>query len=255
MCSVEYQHPACNQAGRVAANTEAAQAGSIPAYSAHPIDPRGRDLQKSIGNQGILRLLRQSHASAGSAAISGALQPDAGAAQGQSAQPASPAPSQALPQPSQAAAPAASQPMPYTAMFSIAQHGSKAHQVCSLPDTPNCVVSWAKWRLVDASGAAVMGKVAVEEKFSLISGPADVFKKLKEQENKSITSESGGFDDCYGLCVPEGTEAFNLKVQQNYLVEGQIAAQNILTYSPGGVLLQVCQREPNGNFGTHCRRF
>jgi len=44
-------------------------------------------------------------------------------------------------------------------------------------------------------------------------------------------------------------------ITQNYLVDGQIAAQNILSYSPSGVLTRVCQREPNGNLGTHCQRF
>jgi hypothetical protein len=256
MSSVKYQHPTCNRTSRIAAGNDAAQAAHAPAHPASSLDPRARKLQQSVGNQGVLRMLRQPDASVSAAVISGAVQAaETGSPQGQPTQAVPPAATQAPPQPGQGAVPATGQPMPYTAMFSIAQHGPKAHSVCSLPDTPNCVVSWAKWRLVDATGAAVMGKVSVEEKFTLISGPAEVFKKLKEQENKSITSESGAFDDCYGLCVPEGTQDFTLKVQQNYLVNGQIAAQNILTYSSGGVMLQVCQREANGDFGNRCRRF
>jgi hypothetical protein len=260
MSSAKYQYPtpckaevrAVNRAGR-----EAAQALPGPACSPKPPDPRARDLQRSIGNQGVLRLLRlQGETSAGGVAIRGApQQADADPAQAPPAQAAPQVPSQAAPQPGQPAAPTASQPQPFSAMFSIAQHGSKAHQVCGLPDTPNCVVSWAKWRLVDATGAPVLGKVAVQETFTKISGPDDVFQKLDAQKNQSITSDSGGFDDCYGLCVPEGTPAFSLQVQQNYLVDGKIAAQNILSYSPTGVMIRVCQREPNGSFGTHCRRF
>jgi hypothetical protein len=45
------------------------------------------------------------------------------------------------------------------------------------------------------------------------------------------------------------------QVQQNDLVDGQIAAQNILSYLPGGVMFRVCQREPNGSHSTHCRQF
>ncbi len=201
-------------------------------------------------------MLRQSDASANNVAISGAVQaPEAASAPDQPMQAAAPAVAQGSPQPGPPATPPTSQPKPYTANFSIAAHGSKAHQVCGLPDTPNCVVSWAKWRLVDATGAPVTGKVAVQETFTKISGPDDIFQKLTAQQNQLTTDNSGAFDDCYGLCVPEGTPAFSLQVQQNYLVDGQIAAQNLINYSPSGVLLRVCQREAGGNFGTHCRRF
>jgi hypothetical protein len=248
MSSIKYQQPAANQTNKIASGNDAAQAARIPAHLANSLDPRARGLQQSIGNQGVLRMLRDLDGSTRNVAVSGAVQPaEAASPQGPTAQPAQPAP--------QPGTPPASQPKPYTAIFSIAAHGSKAHQVCGLPDTPNCVVSWAKWRLVDATGAPVMGKVAVQETFTKISGPDDVFQKLDAQKNQSITSDGGAFDDCYGLCVPDGAPSFSLQVQQNYLVDGQVVAQNILNYSPSGVLLRVCQREANGNFGTHCRRF
>jgi hypothetical protein len=255
MSSSKYQHPtSCKAKIRTAdrPGRDAARALAGPAYLPNSLDPRLHHLHRSIGNQAVLRLLRrQAETCAGGVAICGAPQH----AEAAPAQAAPQAPSQAAPQPGQPAAPAAPQPQPFTAMFSIAQHGSRAHQVCGLPDTPNCVVSWAKWRLVDATGAPVMGKVAVQEKFTKISGPDDVFQKLDAQKTQSVTSDSGSFDDCYGLCVPDGTPAFSLQVQQNYLVDGKIAAQNILSYSPAGVMIRVCQREPNGSFGTHCRRF
>jgi hypothetical protein len=256
MSSIKYQHPTASQASRIAARSDAAQAGRTPAPLANSLDPRARHLQQSIGNQGVLRMLRQPDASVNNVAISGAVQiPEDRSAHAQPVQAAPPSSAQVAPQPGQPATPPSSQPKPYTAMFSIAAHGSKAHQVCSLPDTPNCVVSWAKWRLVDATGAPVTGKVAVQETFTKISGPDDIFQKLTAQQNQLTTDNSGAFDDCYGLCVPDGTPAFSLQVQQNYLVDGQIAAQNIINYSPSGVLLRVCQREANGNFGTRCRRF
>jgi hypothetical protein len=255
MSSIKYQHPAASQTSRIAAGNEAPQAVCTRTHLANSLDPRTRPLQQSIGNQAVLRMLRHSDTPA-SVAISGAVQaPEEGSAHAQPVQAAPPPSAQVAPQPGQPATPPTSQPKPYTAMFSIAAHGSKAHQVCSLPDTPNCVVSWAKWRLVDATGAPVTGKVAVQETFTKISGPDDIFQKLTAQQNQLTTDNSGAFDDCYGLCVPDGTPDFTLQVKQNYLVDGQIAAENILNFSPSGVLLRVCQREANGNFGTHCRRF
>jgi hypothetical protein len=216
------------------------------------LDPGTADLQKSIGNQGVLRLLRRSAAAhnPGISVVGGPQAPQQMDARSAQTQPISNTPqtqpTQQVPGPGQTA-----QPMPYTAIFSLAQHGARAHQVCRLPDTPNCVVSWSKWRLIDATGAAVMPPTIVNEKFIKISGPDDVFNKLKEQSN---TTEKGFFDDCYGLCVPDGYPAFTLEVRQNHIVNGQIASQNLLTYSPSGVMIRVCQRGPNG-FGPPCRRF
>jgi hypothetical protein len=218
----------------------------------HRLDPGTADLHRSIGNQGVLRLLRQSAADPAAALfVVGGPQPpqpmDGGSAQtGPVSNTPQTQPTQQLPGPAQT-----TQPMPFTALFSLAQHGARAHQVCGLPDNPNCVGSWAKWRLTDATGAAVMSPTTVNEKFTKISGPDAVFNKLKEQSN---TTDKGFFDDCYGLCVPDGYPAFTLEVQQNHLVNGQIASQNLLTYSPSGVMIRVCQRGPNG-FGPPCRRF
>jgi len=145
--------------------------------------------------------------------------------------------------------------MPYTAVFSIAQHGPKAKSACGLPDTPNCVVSAANWRLIDKAGAPVAGTVTLSEQFTKESGPDDVFNKLVAQQNSTVTSQNGAFGDCYGLCVPDGTPSFSLQVLQNYLVGGQIASQTHITYSPSRVMLRVCQREADGSFGTRCRRF
>jgi hypothetical protein len=245
-------HPTACEVERRTANRggrDAAQTRSGPTHSRESLDPRARDLQHSIGNQGVLRLLRrQANGGASSGVtIRGLTQPEKPAG--------SVAPQQAGPSPTQNPAQTATLPMPYTAVFSIAQHSSAAHQACGLPDTPNCVVSAANWRLIDRSGAAVMSKVNLTEQFTKESGPDDVFKKLDAQKNSSVTSDRGAFSDCYGLCVPDGTPSFSLQVLQNYLVDGQIAAKNHITYSPSGVMLRVCQREANGTFGDRCRRF
>jgi hypothetical protein len=271
----KYQHPApCEAERRIVNRTgrDAAPAlpgpvqspNSLPPKSLSPksMDPRARDLQRSLGNQGVLRLLRsQADAASSGVSIRGAPQPQEDKPAGGTAQqqPAQTQPGQAGQSPTQNPvqnpAPAAKQNMPYTAVFNIAQHSSKAHQACGLPDTPNCVVSMAKWRLIDSTGAAVMSKVDLSETFKKESGPDDVFKKLDAQKNSVVTSDKGAFDDCYGLCVPDGTPPFSLQVLQNYLVDGQIAAQNHITYSPTGVMLRVCQREANGTFGDRCRRY
>src|SRR5208283_949303 len=254
MSSTRYQHSTPCEAERRTANRagrDAAQALPGPAHAPNSLDPRARHLQHSIGNQGVLRLLRRHADGAANSgvAILGGLQPEqpTGAAQQQAAQSQPGQTGQSPTQnPAQNPVPAAKQPMPYTAIFNLAQHGPRARQACGLPDTPNCVVSAANWRLVDNSGAAVMGTVNLAETFTKESGPDDVFKKLDAQKNSSVTSNQGVFGDCYGLCVPDGTPAFTLQVQQNYLVDGQIAAKNHITYSPSGVMIRVCQREANG---------
>jgi hypothetical protein len=213
--------------------------------NAAPFDSR------STGNQGMLRLLRRQAASAAShgVSITGApQQADAGAVTQQ--QPTQ----QPAQQPVQQPAPPA-QPMPYTAIFSIAQHGSKAKTACGLPDSPSCVVSAANWRLIDKSGAPVTGTVTLSEQFTKISGPDDVYQKLIAQQNTHIVSQNGAFGDCYGLCVPDGTPPFSLQVLQNYLVNGQIASKTYISYSPTSVMLRICQRESNGAFGDRCRRY
>jgi hypothetical protein len=145
----------------------------------------------------------------------------------------------------------AAQPKPFTAIFSIAQGSSRAHTVCNIPEIPGCVVKWTKWRLVDAKGAPVMGQVTVSEQFTKVSGPDDVYNKLKPQ---SSTSDKGFFDDCFGLCVPDGFAAFTLEVEQNHLVDGQVVSKNLITYSPSGISLRSCQRNEKG-FGPPCRRY
>jgi len=241
-----YQHPQPSEAETRTRTRDASQ-------------PTAPTMRNSIGNQGILRRLTAQSASTG-VSIKGAPLPDAGGAQPQPTQP-QPAP-QPAPQPTAQPAqqpgqppPAPTQPMPYTAVFSIAQHGPKAKSACGLPDTPNCVVSAANWRLIDKAGAPVAGTVTLSEQFTKESGPDDVFNKLVAQQNSTVTSQNGAFGDCYGLCVPDGTPSFSLQVLQNYLVGGQIASQTHITYSPSRVMLRVCQREADGSFGTRCRRF
>lgn len=230
---------------------------------------RATPLSHAIGNQGMLRLLRRQTEASPSHGVSILGEPQQGDA-GTVPQPSDAgtvsqqgdggtAPQQAdagtVPQqPTQQPA-APKQPMPYTALFSIAQHGSGAKAACGLPDSPNCVVSAANWRLVDNSGAPVAGNVTLTEQFTKESGPDDVYQKLVAQQNSTIVSQNGAFGDCYGLCVPDGTPAFSLQVLQNYLVNGQIASKTHISYSPSGVLLRVCQRESNGTFGDHCRRY
>lgn len=201
-----------------------------------------------IGNQGMLRLLRRQAAPTVDSGVSifGAPQ-----------QPTQKVPQQSTqqpPQPTQQPAPP-TQPMPYTATFSIAQHGPTAKAACGLPDSPNCVVSAANWHLVDKSGAPVTGNVTLSEQFTKIDGPDDVYQKLVAQKNSAVVSRNGAFGDCYGLCVPAGTEPFSLHVLQNYVVNGQIASKTLITYSPSGVMLRICQRESDGTFGNRCHRF
>jgi hypothetical protein len=249
MSSIKYQHPTCNRTSRIAAGLDSAQAAHIQAHLGNSLDPRASHLQQSIGNQGVLRLLRQPDSPSGVAIHGAPKAADTGAAGQQPTQ----QPVQQLP--GSNAVQATGQPMPYTALFLIAQHSSAAHQACGLPDTPNCVVSAANWRLIDKAGAPVTGKVTLSEQFTKESGPDDVFQKLDAQKNTAVTSQNGAFSDCYGLCVPDGTPSFSLRVLQNYLVDGQIAAKNHITYSPTGVMLSVCQREADGTFGDRCRRF
>jgi hypothetical protein len=223
----------------------------------------------ATGNQGMLRLLRSQSAASLSNGVSivgappqvdaGSVtqqptqlpmqQPDAGTV----AQPDAGTVAQPMQQPTQPAPP--SRPTPYTAVFSIAQHGSRAKTGCGLPDTPNCVVSAANWNLIDKNGARVAGNVTLSEQFTKESGPDDVYQKLVAQANSSVISQNGAFGDCYGLCVPDGTPSFSLQVLQNYLVNGQIASKTHISYSPTGVMLRVCQREADGTFGDRCRRF
>jgi hypothetical protein len=200
---------------------------------------RFSQLQHSIGNQGVQRMLQRKGGEP--VAISGGPQQPQPAATSTQTQPA-----QAPPQ-----APAAAQPQPFTAVFSIAMHGSRAHGVCNIPEQPGCFVKWAKWRLIDATGAPVMGNVTVSERFTKISGPDSIFSKLKPQSN---TSDKGFFDDCYGICVPAGTDAFVLEVEQNHIVDGQVISKNLVTYSSSGISLRVCHRSAKG-FGPPCRRF
>lgn len=253
-----YQQPQISEAENRTANH--ASRNSMRPVSAgaglRASEPATREPQHSIGNQSILRQLRRQTASAVS--ITGAPQSgqpvDAGITQQQPIQQQiQQQPTQQ--QPGQNPAPTTSQPMPYTAVFSIAQHGSRAKTGCGLPDTPNCVVSAANWRLIDKAGAPVAGTVTLSEQFTKESGPDDIFQKLNAQKNSAVTSQNGAFGDCYGLCVPDGTPSFSLQVLQNYLVNGQIAAKNHITYSPTGVMLRVCQREADGTFGDRCRRF
>jgi hypothetical protein len=227
--------------------SEAARAPASRRCAASP------QLQGQIGNRALLRMLDQRNSGI---AVKGApMSPDAmdetpSATQPDSTQAQT---SEVAPGGGGATPTTSTQPLPFTAMFSIAQHSGRAHAVCGLPDTPNCVVTWAKWRLNDATGAPVMDPTAVDEQFTKISGPDDIFALLVKQK-KSVVTEKGNFDDCYGLCVPDGYPPFLLEVQQNYTVDGKIVSQSLLSYSPTGVLLRVCQRGPNG-FGPPCRRF
>jgi len=203
---------------------------------------RFSQLQHSIGNQGVQRMMQRKSGTPGEPmAISGGPQQPQPAATSTQTPPAQ-APAQA---------PGAAQPQPFTALFSIAMHGSRAHSVCKIPEQPGCFVKWTKWRLIDAAGKPVMGNVTVSEQFKKISGPDNIFNKLTPQSN---TSDKGFFDDCYGICVPAGTDAFVLEVEQNHLVDGQVISKNLVTYSSSGISLRVCQRSAKG-FGPPCRRF
>ena len=206
--------------------------------------PLGRfsQLHQSIGNQGVQRMLQRKAGKTGEAvAVAGGPQQPQHADTSTLTQP-----TQTLGQNTGAA-----QPQPFTAVFSIAMHGSRAHSVCSIPETPGCFVKWSKWRLIDADGRPVMGKLTVGEHFTKVSGPDDIFKRLKEQ---SSTAENGFFDDCYGICVPADAPPFVLEVEQNHIVNGQVISKNLITYSSSGISLRVCQRSARG-FGPPCRRF
>jgi hypothetical protein len=192
-------------------------------------------LQQSIGNQGVQRMLRPK---SDPLLVSGGPQrPQEISTQTQPTQ----TPGQT----------ATGHPQPFTAVFNIAMHGPRAHAVCNIPETPGCFVKWSKWRLIDANGRPVMDKVTVSEHFTKISGPDDIFKRLKEQSN---IAENGFFDDCYGICVPPDTPPFVLEVEQNHIVNGRVISKNLVTYSSSGISLRVCQRSARG-FGPPCRRF
>jgi hypothetical protein len=200
-----------------------------------------QQLQRTIGNQGVQRLLQRYAMASSNNDVAVLGQPQQPTTQPQGQQVGNPPATQ----------PQSGQLQRYTAFFSIAQSSSRAHAVCNIPETPGCVAKWSKWQLYDASGALVMTPVTVSEQFTKKSGPDDVFNKLKPQSN---TTDKGFFDDCYGLCVPDGTPPFVLEVQQNHIVNSQIASQNFITYSPSGISLRVCRRTAQG-FGPPCQRF
>ena len=242
-----YQHPQPTEAETRTRSREASQ----PVAPIGALQSSAPAIRRSIGNRGILRRLTAPSASSG-VSIMGAPQPDAGGAQQQPTQQQTQQPGQT---PGQNPTPASTQPTPYTAVFSMTKHSSKAKTDCGLPDSPNCVVSAADWHLIDKAGYPVAGTVTLSEKFTKENGPDVVFQKLVAQQNSTVTSQNGAFSDCYGLCVPDGTPSFSLQVLQNYLVGGEIASQTHITYTPSGVMLRVCQREADGSFGNRCRRY
>jgi len=243
---------------RSAAGPDAPQVAPANAYQAlrSPVEMLSPETQSGFGNQGVLRMLQRQETGAPGRGVSIVGGPQADQQAGKAPTQTQPDPSPVQTGPTVAGQTGPQTPpaaQPYTAMFSMAQHGPRAHQACKLPDTPNCVVTWAKWRLVAPNGGPAP-KVTVEEQFTKISGPDNVFNLLKAQANTFTTDNGGFFDDCYGLCVPDGTPPFTLQVEQNYKVNGLIASQTFLTYSSSGVMMRVCQRGPNG-FGPPCRRY
>ena len=94
--------------------------------------------------------------------------------------------------------------------------------------------------------------MTISEKFTAVDDPYNVIGLIQPA---TYTATNGTFDDCYKLESKNQLPSdFVLKVEQNHLLDGQPISKNIITFTPGMVLMRFCPRlRDSCNFSDVCR--